>query len=155
MADTRLNQIVDAAATALEGVLVGAGYWTDLGLNVSRRRFVLQELPTLNMPAASVWAGDTVTSTPCMGGGYRDRVDLLVEVFYRAPTRETVERDGNRVLSDVRKAMLSTAQLGLAGIVLKVEPAEVKTDAQQFNDEKLGWKVLGFVVDYNWTASSP
>jgi hypothetical protein len=155
VSEPKKDQIAAAAVTALEGVLTGAGYYTDLGLNVSRRRYKVQDVAQLRVPCATVWIGDSRPADTACTGSYRDRVDMLVEVFYRSETKETLDRDGIRVEADVRAAILLTDLLGLSGVVVRLDPADVKSDAQEFNDDRLGWKVIGFAVEYNWTASAP
>lgn len=149
------EQIAEAVATALEGILIGAGYWTDLGQNVSRRMHAEQDLQTLRMPAASVVMGDGGPSDASCTGSYRERVSVSVEVFFRAENPEHLDREGSRVEADVKKAVLSTVQLGMSGTVVRCDPGANSVAFKQFGDDRLGLKVVEFVVDYNWTAASP
>ena len=149
------DRIADAIKTALEGVLIGAGYYTDLGLNVSRRMHAEQDLQTLRMPAASIVAGDGGPSPDSCTGSYRERVMFSVECFFRAENPEHLDREGSRVEADVKKAVLTTVQLGMSGTVVRCDPGGNSVAFKQFGDDRLGLKVVEFVVDYNWTAASP
>lgn len=155
MSEPKKDQIAEAVKTALEGVTVGAGYYTDLGLNVQRRRLSLQELNQTTIPAASVWAGDAEPSPVSCTGSYRERVMIVVECFVRAEREENLDRDTIRAEADVKRSVLSTDLLGLSGTVTRLAPAAVAADHQEYADDRLGRRLIAFEVDYNWTADSP
>ena len=149
------DRIASAAVTALEGVLTGAGYYTDLGLNVSRRMYAEQDLQSLRMPAATVVTVDGGPAPDSCTGSYRERFTLAVEAWFRSETAEGLDREGIRVEADVKRAILSTAQLGMSGTVVAVQPGNNSVALKQFGDDRLGLKVVEFTVDYNWTATTP
>jgi len=155
VSEPKKDQIADAVKAALQGATIGAGYYTDLGLNVSRRRMNLQELNQTSLPAASVWAGDAEPSPVACTGSYRERVMVVVEVFIRTEEQENLDRDTIRAESDVKRAVLSTTLLGLSGTVTRLAPAAVAADHQEFSDDRLGRRLIAFEVDYNWTADAP
>jgi hypothetical protein len=155
LSEPKKDQIAEAVVTALQGVTVGAGYWTDLGLNVSRRRLVLNEWNQTQLPAASVWCGDSAPSPVMCTGSYRERVDVLVEVIYRSEEREHLDRDGIRCEADVKQAVLATNVLDMVGTVTRLAPAAVSADHQEFTDDHLGRRLVAFEVDYNYTALAP
>lgn len=155
MAEPKKDQIAEAVVTAIRGATIGAGYYTDVGTNVSRRRLTLNELNQTLLPAASVWCGDGQKSPRQCAGGTTERVVVLVEVIYRSEERGNVDRDGIRHETDVRRAVLATSNLGMSGTVHQVAWVEVESDHQELSNEKLGVRRVGFEVDYNWTADAP
>lgn len=153
--EPRKDRIAEAIVTALEGVSTGADYYTDLGQNVRRRRVNLQELDTTSLPVASVWTGDAAPSPVMCTGSYRERVTVLVEVFVRSERPEDLDRDTIRAEADVKSAVLASTALGLSGVVTQTIPAAVAADHQEFADKNIGRRLIGFDVDYNWTADTP
>lgn len=153
MSEPRKDDIAEAAVTALEAVSRGAGYFTDLGRHVSRRRWLITDLNQSMLPCASVWIGEEEPSpVPCMGS-YKSRVVLLVEGWIRAERAEDVDRLTLRMEADIKRAVLTNTTLGLTGV--RVEPLKVQSDHQEYADNKVGWKAVGFTVDFTWTAIAP
>jgi hypothetical protein len=153
--EPRKEQLAGAIVTALRGINTGADYWTDLGRNVSRRRYNVEEVDTLNLPCASVWTGDAEPSPNQVTGRYRERVQILVELWVRSDSKEALDRDTIRAEADVKQAVLTTLDLGLSGVVVEVSPSRVQADHQEFADQNRGRRVVAFEVDYQWTASTP
>lgn len=154
-AEPKKDQIAEAIKTALEGVLVGAGYYTDLGKNVTRRLIGETEVSSLSVPCASIECGDGEPSPVSCTGSYRQRFSVFVSMYFRAEKVENLDREGSRVEADCNRAVLADSQLGLAGTVVQVQPGNTQVAFKQFGDDRLGLKVNEYVVDYNWTAASP
>lgn len=156
--EPRKEQVAQAIVAALQGIRVGAGYYTDLGENVSRRRYLLSEVATVNLPCASVWTGHAEPAPTQLTGIYRERAEILVEVWVRSEAPEDLDRDTIRAEADVKQAVLEDTTLGLGGItgiVMQTIPATVQADHQEFADVNRGRRVVSFAVDYQWTAATP
>lgn len=147
------DQIAEAVKTALQGATLGAGYRTDIGLRVSRRRTLANELTQVELPRAAVWCGDAEPSPATCMGSYRERVQVVVETYYRSEEREDLDRDGIRCEADVKQSVLSNT--ALKDLVHQVAPGAVAADHQEFADDRIGRRLVAFDVDYNWTATSP
>lgn len=154
MDEPRAEQIASAAAELLRGVTRGAGYFTDLGRNISRRRWLVTKLDRTKIPCASVWCGDSVPAKEGCLGSWRETLTLLVEVWARADRVELVDSEVFKAQIDVRRRLLATHTLGL-DFVVGLRPGKVRTDHQEFADNLLGWKAVAFEVDYDWTAEEP
>jgi hypothetical protein len=155
MPEPQKDQVAEAVVTALQGVTIGAGFRTDLGNNVSRRRVLMNEVNTLLLPATSVWIGDSQRAPVQCTGAYRERADLLVETFYRSEAKEDLDRDGIRIEADVRSAVLDADTFSSVTSVKLVNPGAVAADHQEFADDRIGRRLVAFEVDYTWTADSP
>ncbi len=147
------DAIAEALVAALQGIGKGAGYWTDMGRNISRRYWLTQEVNASKLPCASVLTTETADAPTQCVGSYRERVTYVVEIWTRSLKPEDVDRDTLRAEADVKKAIFSNA--GVTALVHQVLPGKVQGSAQEFSDTLLGYKAVGFLVDYNWTAASP
>lgn len=149
----RKDQIAEALVDVLRGVSKGADYRTDLGKNVGRYRFAVQELNQSKLPCASVWTANTEDVPGCIGS-YRERVTFVVDVWVRAAKKEDVDAECLKAEADIRAAVLADTRLGLS-FVQNTMPGKVQSDEQHYADQQVGYKAVGFLVDYNWTASAP
>lgn len=154
MDEPRAEQIASAAAELLRGITRGAGYWTDLGRNISRRRWLVTDLDRVKIPCASVWSGEAKPAPEACMGSWRETLTLMVELWARADRVELVDTEVLRAQADVRRRLLATHNLGL-DFVVGLRPARVRTDHQEFADNKLGWKAVAFEVDYDYSAATP
>lgn len=158
MAEPRADQIVEAAVTALRGVSIGAGFYTDLGVGegrVSRRRWDVVAINRTRCPLTSVWLGDwQKIAGGCIGPtDVPLRRELLIESWFAAQEEE-IDRAGLRVENDIFRAMLAARTFGLSFVSL-VEPAKGRNDHQQYGDKGMGWRLMRFTVEYTETASAP
>lgn len=147
------DAIAEAIVDALRAVSRGAGYRTDLGKNVSRRRWNEVTVNQTKFPVASVWIGNGEPSPRVCMGSYGQRAYVVVEVWVRAADAADLDTECLNAEADVNEAVLASPTLGLTGVT--VEPFKNLADHQEFADLKIGSKAVGFLVDYNWTASAP
>ncbi len=149
----RKDAICAAVAAYLREIRKGAGYRTELGRNVSRRRWNEATVNQTNLPCASVWMGNGEPAPVQCMGSYKERAYLVVEVWTRTGKEEDLDTACLEVEADVRQAVMAHPTLGLTGVT--IEPSKNVADHQEFGDLKMGSKVVGFLVDYTWTATAP
>lgn len=145
--------IAEAVVDLLRGVTRGAGYRTDLGKNVSRRRWNEATVNATRFPVASVWIGNGEPAPVACMGSYKQRAYVVVEVWVRAADAAQLDTECLNAEADVCQAVLANPSLGLTGV--SIEPFKNVADHQEFADLKIGAKTVGFLVDYSWTAAAP
>ena len=152
------DAIASAVVDALRGISKGAGYRTEIGKNVSRRRWNEVTVNATKFPVASVWIGNGEPSPVACMGSYKERAMVVVEVWVRAADQADLDTECLNAEADVKAALFgATAQSALSalGFGVVMVPGKNVADHQEFADLKIGSKAVGFVVDYNWTATAP
>lgn len=156
MADPAKEQIAQAAVAKLQAARIAAGYRTEVGSNVMRRRPNVAKLNQTSLPFASVWIGSAKPeSDRNVTGFYRELATLAIECWYRSAEEEDLDSDGIAIEADVKQAILTDTTLGLTGLAVIVRPLTVQADNQEFGDSKIGRRVIQFEVQYQWTAATP
>lgn len=145
--------IAEAVVDAIRAVSRGAGYRTDLGKSVSRRRWNEVTVNQTKFPVASVWIGNGEPAPVQCMGSYKERAFLVVEVWVRAANAADLDTECLNAEADVKQAVMANPTLGLTGVT--VESFKNVADHQEFADLKIGSKTVGFLVDYSWTATAP
>lgn len=147
------DQIAEALVTLAEGISRGAGFRNDFK-SAKRYRLAVNEINQSRLPVFSVWVANTEEAPETCMGSYRERVEFVFDLWWRAAKKEDVDAVGLSVEADLRSKVLEDPRLGLS-FVHHTSPGRVQGDAQHYVDQQLGYKAVGFVVDYNWTASAP
>lgn len=158
MADPKKELIAQNLLTTLRGISKGAGYYTDAGRWVSRRRVPLQTWNASHSPELFLLVGPETQDPSCLGG-YRSivRFAVLGYVSDQEPDRMVV-----LVEADIKKAVLTDTKRGGYAqdtVVADSGPLTQLTasnmDWWELVTETHGAVVLGFDVTYNWTVASP
>lgn len=142
--------------TALKTISRGAGFYTDLGRNVSRRRWLETDTQRPILPVCSVWMGDEEASPEQCMGSRKSRVPVVIQFFARCDKREDADRIRLRTEADIKSAMYASSTFAsLGGVTVVPSKGVAEGDHQEFADSNIVTGTVGVYVDYTWTAVAP
>src|SRR6185369_3329274 len=155
MADPKRELIAQALVSKLQGITRAAGYYTDAGMHVSRRRVAISDVLSSDLPCLFVFSGERPGAEPLVGQGGTHHMGPVEFVVLGYVESEEPDRDVNLLEADVLKAVLTDERLGLtADTLLQTLEAGSVTDYSEYAPQGRGFVQVHFAVTYVWTHTS-
>lgn len=138
---------------ALRGILIGAGYYTDLGDHVSDVAMAEDELNESLLPCAYVTSQEEAAEG-CIGG--EGSFTQWWVVAYVRSSEETIEDEMSRVKADIKRRVLTvSATTGFAGFTNCLEWGGAQKRADVLSVKGSGRVAVRFGASTTWSKDAP